>query len=451
MSDHPISREVLARFADGVATAAERTTIVRHLLAGCVECQSQLRQCWPGSVGTVDAELGEHYYDAAFEHSVERALAAFAALSGSGSQPLLAELEGHPPKRQETLVRNQQRYWTTEFCSALIDRSHEARFTSTAVMCQQAHLAVLVAERLPPELFERETVEDCRARAWAALGNALRVSGDLNEAEKAFLAAQTYLLTGSGVAALRAQLLSQIASLRMDQRRFDDCLLLIQQVVQIWRNLGDRRELVRALVLQGIATGEGGKPRTAVRLLVEAGRLVDGEAEPKLTFIILHSIIRFHTDGGLSEVALRLYFEARQLYEQEADPLSRIKVLWLEGQIMSAERHLEPALKQLSAAREGFLAHANRYEAALVSLDLAAVLAKLGKFAEMRALVGETLREMQSRGVRREAIAALMLLQETATSETALLLIRRTAAALRSPGRRRRAMEGLPSLEQPFL
>jgi hypothetical protein len=69
----------------------------------------------------------------------------------------------------------------------------------------------------------------------------------------------------------------------------------------------------------------------------------------------------------------------------------------------------------------------------------------------MRALVGETLREMQSRGVRREAIAALMLLQQTATSETALVLIRRTAVALRSPGLRRRAMEGLPSFEQPFL
>ncbi|HZF07537.1 MAG TPA: hypothetical protein VFE33_01995 [Thermoanaerobaculia bacterium] len=449
MSDHPISREVLGRFAGGVATETERRMVVRHLLAGCRNCQTQLRQYWPGSLDTT--EIGDHYYDAAFAQAAERAVATLAALAGSDSRQLLADLDGHPPKRQETLVRNQPRYWTPDVCGALIDRSHEARFTSTVVMCQQAHLAVLVAENLSPELFEREAVEDCHARAWAAMGNALRVSGDLNGAEKAFLAAQPHLVAGSGAAALRARLLSQIASLRMDQRRFDDCLLLIQQVVQIWRNLGDRRELVRALVVQGIATGEGGKPRAGVRLLIEAGRLVDGEAEPKLALIILHSIIRFHTDGGQSEVALSLYFEARRLYEQEADPLIRIKVLWLEGQIMSAERHLEPSLKQLSAAREGFLAQANRYEAALVSLDLAAVLARLGRFTEMRALVGETLREMEERGVRREAIAALILLQQTATSETALALIRRTATALRSPGQRRRVTEGLPSLEQPFL
>jgi tetratricopeptide (TPR) repeat protein len=449
MSDHPISREVLGRFASCTATAAERMEIVRHLLAGCGECQSQLQHCWPGPTGA--SELADSGYDEAFERSVERALAALAALSNPGAEQLLGELDGHPPKRQETLVRNHPRYWTPGFCAALIARSHEARFTSTLVMCQQAHLAVLVAESLSSELLQNETVEDCRARAWAALGNALRVSGDLNEADRAFLTAQTYLLAGSGAAALRAQILSQVASLRMDQRRFDDSLLLIQQVVQLWRNLGDRREVTRSLVLQAIATGEGGKPRAAVRLLMEAGRLVDADAEPKLALILLHSIVRFHVDGGQSEVALRLYFEARDLYEQESDPLIRIKVLWLEGQIMSAERHLEPALKQLSAARAGFLAHGNRYEAAIVSLDLAAVFAKLDRFAEMRALARETLREMEERGVRREAIAALILLQQTATMDAALALIRRTASALRSSGYRRRAAEGLPSLEQPFL
>ncbi len=236
MSDHPISREVLGRFASCTATAAERMEIVRHLLAGCGECQSQLQHCWPGAASAT--EFSDAAYDQAFERAVERAVAALASLSGPGSEQLLAELDGHPPKRQETLIRNHPRYWTPGFCAALISRSHEARFTSTVVMCQQAHLAVLVAESLSTELIEQEVVEDCRARAWAALGNALRVSGDLNEADKALLTAQTRLLAGSGAGALRAQVLSQIASLRMDQRRFDDSLLVIQQVVQIWRSLG---------------------------------------------------------------------------------------------------------------------------------------------------------------------------------------------------------------------
>ena len=171
MSDHPISREVLGRFASCTATADERMEIVRHLLAGCGECQSQLQHCWPGPTGA--SEIADSGYDEAFERSVERALAALAALSNPGAEQLLGELDGHPPKRQETLVRNHPRYWTPGFCAALITRSHEARFTSTLVMCQQAHLAVLVAESLSSDLLENETVEDCRARAWAALGNAL--------------------------------------------------------------------------------------------------------------------------------------------------------------------------------------------------------------------------------------------------------------------------------------
>jgi hypothetical protein len=166
---------------------------------------------------------------------------------------------------------------------------------------------------------------------------------------------------------------------------------------------------------------------------------------------LMHTIIRFYVDGGQSENALRLHFEARPLYEQESDPLIRIKALWLEGQIMSAERHLEPALKQLSEAREAFLALGNSYEAAIVSLDLAAVLAKLDRFAEMRALARETMREMEVRGVRREAIAALILLQQAVTSETALALIRRAANALRTPSRRHRLSDGRPGIEQIFL
>src|SRR5947209_16150788 len=107
MSDHPISREVLGRFAGGVATGTERMTVVRHLLAGCRNCQTQLQQYWPGPLRANEIDA----YDAAFERAAARAVAALAALAGSDSRQLLADLDAHPPKRQETLVRNQPRYW----------------------------------------------------------------------------------------------------------------------------------------------------------------------------------------------------------------------------------------------------------------------------------------------------------------------------------------------------
>lgn len=451
MGEHPIAIEVLDRFANHRATAQERARVVRHLLAGCGSCQVHLKHLWP-SAEEMDrlAEVQDDRYDAAFERALERALSSFKSVPGSNVRRLLSELDAHPPRTQELLVRNLPRFWNAELCKALIHRAHEARFTSTAVMRHNAQLAVLVSESLSAESQASGEVADCRARSWAALGNSLRVSGDLNEAETALLTARSHLRSGAR-RPLFAHILSQLASLRMDQRRFEDSLALIHQAVQIWRELGNHRELVRALIKQAIMTGESGKPRAAVHILLEASRLVDGSTEPKLALILMHTMIRFYMDGGQSESALRLHFEARPLYEQESDPLIRIKALWLEGQIMSAERHLEPALKQLSEAREAFLAVGNSYEAAIVSLDLAAVLAKLDRFAEMRALARETIREMEIRGVRREAIAALILLQQAVTSETALALIRRAANALRPPARRHRSSDGRPGIEQIFL
>jgi hypothetical protein len=206
--------------------------------------------------------------------------------------------------------------------------------------------------------------------------------------------------------------------------------------VTTWRRLRNSREVTLALVQQAMATGEGGRPKAAVRLLMEAGRLVDSSSEPKLALIILHNLIKFHAYGGSSELALRLFVEARPLYRRERDPLIRVKELWLEGQILSAQGLLEPAVRLLSAAREGFLAQANRYEAGIVALDLAAVFAKLGKLNQVRALARATLREVEAQGVYRgEAIAALILLMQAETTEATLVLIRRVASAIREPQR----------------
>jgi tetratricopeptide (TPR) repeat protein len=451
MDEHTLSLEVLGRFARQTATSAERKSVVRHLLAGCPQCRTYLTSLWPTAADMARLEeLESDDYEVAFERALERAWTAFKAGPGAQGRRLLTELDTHPPASQEMLVRNLPRFWNVELCNALILRSHEARFSSMATMRHQAQLAVLVSEGLSTEPSELGEAADCRARAWTAFGNALRVSGDLNGAEGALATAQVQVRGNDRQRPLLAHILSHFASLRLDQRRFEDSLELIQQAIQIWQQLGNSRELARMLVKQAIVTGESGQPRAAVKILLDAGHLIDSETEPKLALVLMQSIIRFYIDGGQAERALRLFVEARPLYEKEADPLIRIKALWLEGQIMSAERHLEPALKQLSEVREGYLALGNGYEAAIVSLDLAAVLAKLGRFTEMRTLARETVREMKARGVHREAIAALILLQQAATSETALALIRRTAVALKTPARRHRLNDGRPGLDQLF-
>ena len=70
----------------------------------------------------------------------------------------------------------------------------------------------------------------------------------------------------------------------------------------------------------------------------------------------------------------------------------------------------EPAAERtFVAAREGFLAENQWYDAALASLDLAVLYADRGRSGELRSLAEELVPLFEAHGVHREALAALLL------------------------------------------
>ena len=79
-----------------------------------------------------------------------------------------------------------------------------------------------------------------------------------------------------------------------------------------------------------------------------------------------------------------------------------------------------------------FLEMRKSSDAALVSLDLAALLAGQGRTEELKVLAAEILPVFESREVHREAMASLLLFQQACAEERATLeLIQQIAAALR--------------------
>lgn len=68
--DHPVSMEMLDRFAAGAATRDERSKVARHLLAGCPSCNRHLGQYWP----LESLQAPEGAYDQALESSFDRVL-----------------------------------------------------------------------------------------------------------------------------------------------------------------------------------------------------------------------------------------------------------------------------------------------------------------------------------------------------------------------------------------
>jgi tetratricopeptide (TPR) repeat protein len=407
MDEHVISRRVLDRFAHHTATAEEQRAVLRHLLTGCKGCQAYLGRTWAGFSSPEDnvVEISTSSYDSALER--------LGSLS-TWAPDSLAALESHPPLRQELLIRNHSRYWRREICEELAKGAQEDRFTDSRSMRRKAKLAVWVSERLKPVSRKDETqIEDLRARAWTGLANTLRVAGDLNEAEGAFLRAQAHLEASRGELRSRARLLSQVASLRLDQRRFRSSRALIREATEIWRDLHNRGEVACCLLKEAITVGEGGDPLSGLRLLNEAEHMAQG-VDPKLGTIIIQSRVRFLSDSRQTDAAVELYLETAPLFSPGTDPLIHIKLTWLKGQLLIAEGHFEPAAQILSSVQQYFLHHGNRSEAALVSLELAFALAKMGRRQEVQLLATAAFQEMVALRITREALAALILLRKSA-------------------------------------
>jgi tetratricopeptide (TPR) repeat protein len=312
---------------------------------------------------------------------------------------------------------SQPRFHALGLSDLLLERCREAWTEEPARAVELAALAGEVAARLDEAHYGAGLVEDAQARAWGHLANACRIGSDLRRAEEALAAAWEHHRRAGEDAFTEAEILSFEGSLRNSQGRFGDAVRLFDRALAIYREGRDRHREGRTLIKNGTALGHGGRLKEAIRLTRRGLAAIDAAEEPYLEVVARHNLIFYLHESGNSGEALTVLQRSRRLYDVLGEPLHRARLRWVEGKIFRDLGRLEEAEAALTEVRAAFLDRGIAFDAALVSLDLAMVHARRGDTGEVQRLAAEMLPIFESRDVRSEALAALVLLRGAVETE----------------------------------
>ncbi len=433
-SHHPRATELEA-FLLGQLPPREAVGVVAHLLTGCASCRKQMAPLagvvlTPNLIPDQAVEVGSEYDFPLFRaFAAARRYAACLAREQREAERDRVDPPLREVPRPAALGAGSQAERDWERCEQILARCRELHQGEPEARVAAASLAVGLAEGISPDLRGPHQLADLQARARAERGNARRVADDLPGAEADLAHGLERAGQGTGDPRLLARLLDLTASLRTDQRRFDEAAQLLDWVYGIHRDLGESHEAGRALISKSNAAAYALDVETAVRLLGEGLALIDAERDPKLVLAAVHNLLSHLVDGGQIAEAGRVFLQSRALYSAYGGPIERLKARWLEGRIASGlGDHLE-AERSFQDVRSGFNEASLPYDLALVSLDLAALWLEQGRTREIRALLDETVAIFQARGIRREAIASLLMLREAIERERATAVLLRTVAS----------------------
>lgn len=327
----------------------------------------------------------------------------------------VAQLHRLPVSEWLTTVRKAKtRFRSRAFALLLLE---ECR----AVVRSSPNEAAALAALVPPAL-ERAAkragqpwVRVLIARAEAYRANALRVAGDLPAAERAFDDLRRRLVD-SPLADSEAdiELDSLEASLRIDQRRFDDADRLLSAAAA----RAPEHLLPRIVIKHANLWMTLGRVEEALDQFEGAARALDAATEPVLHLATVTGRIDCLCDLGRATEAATLLRAERSAYLDAGDEHLAVLYDFYRARVaLSLDRHAD-AEAGFTAVRDRLLALDRDYDAVIASLYLADTLLAAGKMAELRDLATNLVPLFRSRRVERETLASLRLLAEAVKAET---------------------------------
>ncbi|HEV7504262.1 MAG TPA: hypothetical protein VGS07_05085 [Thermoanaerobaculia bacterium] len=399
MKNH-LSLETMAKLLAGDLSHDEVVTqVVPHLLERCPGCRRQYEE-----IRRLQEEVG---------HWDERV----ALWEGPEAHSLFTVLKDLPFDEQLARVLDDESFQTWGLSQFLLRQSLESGFEDAAKATNYAELAVKISQNLE-DTYDPHWILDLQARAHAYLGNARRVLGELRSAETSFREAERFLsksMTGNEI--VRAEVLQLKASLRRAQRRFPEALALVDEALTIYREQDNLHGAGFSLLKKAKILEDGEDLGGAVRILRELVEELDPKQEPQLSAYARHNLVLCLTEAGRYDEAEQLLPEVREQLAGQGKPLNLVRLRWAEGKIALGLGRTAEAEEDFREVRQDFLERTMGYDAALVSLDLAILYAREHRTSELKRLAAEMAPIFESRDVRRESLAALVMFRNACEEE----------------------------------
>jgi tetratricopeptide (TPR) repeat protein/transcriptional regulator with XRE-family HTH domain len=276
----------------------------------------------------------------------------------------------------------------------------------------RARVAVAIAEKVqgPKPWCSR-----VKGFAAAHLPNVERVAGRLEAADAGLDAARRLWEAGADPLNLLdpGRLLDLEASLRRAQRRLTEALDRLGQAMAVGR-CKERYLIKRGSILEAM-----GRYDEAVEALLQAKPLVEQKGDARLLYMQRFNLAVVYTHTGRFSEAAALAEQVRTAAGERGDVHEISRVVWLRGRIAAGLGETDLALSLLNQAREEFESRNMDFDVALALLEIAALLLRENRTAEVKLLAADLVKIFESKQIHREALAALQLFHEAVKQERA--------------------------------
>ena len=349
-----------------------------------------------------------------------RFLAEASALETRSQAPFLWQrLRRHKAEERPGVVVKNPEFQSWGLCELVCEESVKAAADDAGKALELAELALRIAKRVSG--FEGRLAQGW---AWAFVGNARRVGGNLRAADEAFSRSRELWPTGASIDPGfldESRLFDLEASLRREQRRLPEALDLLDRASTKAKGPAAGRILVN----KAKTAEELDDYPAAVEALRRAASVVDPEDEP-LLFSVRFNLAAYLIVLGRHGEAARLLPEVRQLAVRLGNDLNLVRLRWLDARLSASMGQVEEAIAAMRQVRGEFAVRGIAYDTALATLELSALLAEQGRAGEVKDLARQMAFIFKAQGVHREALAALSLFRKAAEEEqvTAELALR---------------------------